>query len=115
MYGPLIHHSATLFPSPQTFNPERWLPGGTANPKYLIPFSKGTRRCLGMDMAYTELYITTAVILRTFVRSEVGEDGSVRVSGMRLWKTDRRDVDMKADFGLPRCVEGRGDVRVVLE
>lgn len=97
------------------FNPERCLPGGTADPKYLVPYSRGTRRRLGMELANAELYMTIATVLRTFVRTERSENGEIEVHGMRLYETDRRNVDMVSDFGLPRCEVGRGNVRVVLE
>ena len=73
MHAPLLHHSSMLFPGPMEFNPERWLPGGSANPKYLVPYSRGTRRCLGMEFANAELYMTIATVLRAFVRTEKGD------------------------------------------
>jgi cytochrome P450 len=107
MHAPLIHHSPIIYPEPQAFIPERWLshsaelpylpslPPGIpqANPKYLMAFSKGTRHCLGQPLAYAELYMTLANVLRTFVRLERGEDGTViGAKGMKLWETDRRDT-----------------------
>ncbi|KAL2065271.1 hypothetical protein VTL71DRAFT_2940 [Oculimacula yallundae] len=129
MHGPLIHHSPTIYPQPWSFIPERWLtspspsnlpcrPEGIpqANPKYLVPFSKGTRNCVGQPLAYSELYMTLACVLRTFVRLERDEDGVVTgTRGMELFETDRRDTDMKRDFGFPSPVKGRGNMRVVLE
>jgi len=108
MHAPLIHHSPIIYPEPQAFIPERWLsPTSTklpylpprppsitqANPKYLVPFSKGTRHCLSQPLAYAELYMTLANVLRTFMTLERGGDGTVTgVKGMKLWETDRRDT-----------------------
>jgi cytochrome P450 len=108
MHAPLIHHSPIIYPEPQAFIPERWLsptstklsylpsrPPGIpqANPKYLVPFSKGTRHCLGQPLAYAELYMTLANVLRIFMTLERGGDGMVTgVKGMKLWETDRRDT-----------------------
>lgn len=58
--------------------------------------------------------MTIAMILRNFVTTEICDDGEVVVRRMELWETPRKDVDMAADFGLPRYKKGRGDVRIVL-
>ena len=68
--------------------------------------------------------MTLAMVLRTFCRLERGEGGdgekgegkgNVVVKGIRLWETDRTDVDMRCDMGFPTPKKGRGNVRVVLE
>jgi hypothetical protein len=60
--------------------------------------------------------MTLANVLRTFVRLERDNNGSVvGVKGMRLYETDRRDTDMRRDFGFPAPERGRGDMSVVLE
>jgi hypothetical protein len=60
--------------------------------------------------------MTLANVLRTFCRLERDENGEVMgVKGMRLYETDRRDVDMKSDMGFPSPESGRGNIRVVLE
>lgn len=134
MHGPLIHHSPKIYPEPWSFIPERWLtypppsssttlhlpprPAGIpqANPKYLIPFSKGTRNCIGQPLAHAELFMTLANVLRTFVRLERDATGKVLgTRGMRLYETDRRDTDMRGDFGFPAPERGRGNMRVILE
>ena len=54
-----IHNNADIFPNPHLFQPERWLPletEGRRLQKYLIAFSRGSRQCLGMNLAYAELY-----------------------------------------------------------
>lgn len=57
-----------------------------------------------------------ANVLRTFCRLERdGSESIVGVKGMRLYETDRRDVDMKSDMGFPSPEIGRGNIRVVLE
>ncbi|KAK0436273.1 cytochrome P450 [Armillaria borealis] len=55
-----------IFPDPHCFDPERWLRPGVSLDKYLIPFSKGPRACLGINLAWCELYILFANILRKF-------------------------------------------------
>ena len=39
--------SPAHFPDPLTFLPERWLVAANKPDKYLMPFSRGTRGCLG--------------------------------------------------------------------
>ncbi|KAH7364103.1 cytochrome P450, partial [Rhexocercosporidium sp. MPI-PUGE-AT-0058] len=63
-HAPLTHSNPKIFPSAQSFDPERWLPGGSARTKYLVPYSKGSRHCLGMHLASAELYMTIAMALR---------------------------------------------------
>jgi len=58
--------------------------------------------------------MTLANLLRSFARLERNAEGAV-VKGMRLWETDRRDVDLKADMGFAFPEKGRGDMRMLLE
>ena len=46
-----LHHDPTIFPDPKRFDPGRWLQvdGSTARKKYLVPFSRGSRRCMGIQ------------------------------------------------------------------
>ncbi|GKZ17308.1 hypothetical protein AbraIFM66951_005949 [Aspergillus brasiliensis] len=44
-----IHRDPTIFPNPDTFDPERWIgDGAMALKRFLVPFTKGSRICLGM-------------------------------------------------------------------
>lgn len=87
MYFILMHPG--LFPEPQTFLPERWLTSAgefnhTLANKYLVNFGRGSRSCLGMNLAYAEMYITLATIVRRF--------------DMELFETGMEDVKMVHDF-----------------
>ncbi|RDW92913.1 cytochrome P450 [Aspergillus mulundensis] len=47
----LTHMDPSIFPSPQSFDPERWIRAkeqGFPLHKYLLAFSRGSRQCLGM-------------------------------------------------------------------
>ena len=48
IYG--LHRSPTIYPDPEVFNPERFLPeNNDVRQRYaFIPFSDGPRNCLGM-------------------------------------------------------------------
>jgi len=62
-----IHHNASYFPSPFSYQPERWLPSENFNKESIelaqsafCPFSLGPRGCIGRNMAYMELMTTVA-------------------------------------------------------
>lgn len=45
----MMHNNEEHFPHPRHFDPERWLqPDSHQLRKYLTPFSRGSRQCLGM-------------------------------------------------------------------
>jgi len=44
-----IHHNESVYEEPEQFGPERWLKSDSNDlEKWLVAFSKGSRRCLGM-------------------------------------------------------------------
>ncbi|KAI5893955.1 cytochrome P450 [Schizophyllum commune H4-8] len=60
-----VHLNPDIFPNPHTFDPERWLQGDSAIlENYLVPFSKGQRNCVGMNLAWCELYLIFASVFR---------------------------------------------------
>lgn len=82
----LIHENEHIFPESRVFNPERWLDGKGQQPqRYLVPFARGTRACLGINLAWAELYLIVATIFRRF---------NFDVSGV----VRERDVDVAADM-----------------
>lgn len=51
-----IHDNPDIFPEPERFIPERWLgENGWELEKWFVPFSKGTRACIGLNVAYMEM------------------------------------------------------------
>ena len=49
MTSVMMHDNHEIFPNPREFEPGRWLqPNSRHLQKYLVPFSKGSRKCLGM-------------------------------------------------------------------
>ncbi|KAF9077841.1 cytochrome P450 [Rhodocollybia butyracea] len=60
-----LHMNPEVFPDPHTFNPDRWLVEDTNQMMLdLAPFSKGPRMCLGLNLAWCELYLIFGNILR---------------------------------------------------
>ncbi|KAK2592328.1 hypothetical protein QQS21_009986 [Conoideocrella luteorostrata] len=64
----LIHMDEELYPEPKKFEPDRWMDKEVrmrANKTY-SPFSRGTRVCLGMHLAWAELYLVIAALVDQF-------------------------------------------------
>ncbi|KAH9057597.1 putative P450 monooxygenase [Lactarius vividus] len=62
-----VLRSPAIFSDPDVFIPERWL-GEEAKTleAWLVSFSKGPRSCLGINLAYCELYLVIAGLFRRF-------------------------------------------------
>ena len=99
-----MHHHEEIFPDSYTYKPERWL-GNPKGPdgvkqlsRYMVAFGRGNRICLGMHMAYLEIYLTIATLLRRF--------------DFNLFETDRSSVDFFREFVTPQPKPGGHGVRV---
>jgi cytochrome P450 len=67
MSSVLVHRSSAVFADADTFRPERWLgKDAQALDQWLVAFSKGPRSCLGVNLAWCELYVAFATMLRCF-------------------------------------------------
>lgn len=99
----LQHRDASKFPEPMKFDPNRWLKQSAGNrlEKYLVPFSRGTRQCLGMNLATAEIYLTIAIMFRRF--------------RMELYETTERDAEIAHDFFIPHGHQDSKGVRVVFK
>jgi cytochrome P450 len=84
-----IHTNPTISPEPATFNPERWMDVNDRKrlDAYHVPFSKGSRSCIGKDVAIVELYVILANMFSKF--------------DMKLFETSERDISMEHDFFAP--------------
>ncbi|XP_036793166.1 steroid 21-hydroxylase [Oncorhynchus mykiss] len=60
------HHDPAVWTDPYAFKPERFLEGGGASTRALLPFGGGARLCLGEAVAKMELFLFTAYLLRDF-------------------------------------------------
>ncbi|MFD0199914.1 MULTISPECIES: cytochrome P450 [Saccharothrix] len=59
-----LHHDPASFPDPHRFDPDRWLSPPSPVPRgAYVPFSAGSRQCLGNVFAQTEIVITLATVL----------------------------------------------------
>ncbi|RDL42235.1 uncharacterized protein BP5553_02214 [Venustampulla echinocandica] len=102
-----MHHNETVFPDSYTYKPERWLgnpkgPDGVKNlSRYMVAFGRGNRMCLGMPMAYCEIYIALASLFRRFE--------------FQLFETGRDNVDFAQDYVTPQPKKGSLGVRVLVK
>lgn len=58
-----IHDNERYFPDAYKFEPGRWQ-GPNPPYKYLVPFGKGSRMCVGIELAKAELLTTLANMFR---------------------------------------------------
>jgi cytochrome P450 len=99
---PDVSHDESIFPDSSTFSPERWLGSpaldGVPLERFMMSFGRGTRSCLGITLAWTELYLTLGMLFRRY--------------RFELVEPDVRDVRVAHDFFIPvPRLEGKG-VRV---
>jgi hypothetical protein len=67
MSGIFVHKSEVIFEDPEEFDPGRWMDKDSKElEKWLVSFSRGPRSCLGVNLAWCELYIAFATMLRRF-------------------------------------------------
>ena len=63
----LMHENEDIFPDPRVFWPERWLGSDQQRlQRYLTPFTRGSRACLGINLAWAEMYLILASVFRRF-------------------------------------------------
>ncbi|KAJ4299457.1 hypothetical protein N0V90_004702 [Kalmusia sp. IMI 367209] len=108
---PLTHHDESIFPNSHSFEPRRWLePNAAQLEKYLVSFSKGSRNCVGMNLAWAEMYMCTAAVFRRFGSRDVRE--SEDLGFLELFETDESDVRLVSDMFFPVAKEGSKGIRV---
>jgi cytochrome P450 len=115
MSNPIIHFNPELFPEPNKFDPERWIKSPGLE-KYLWSFSKGPRQCLGINLAYAEIFLCIAMLFRRFDGpSSSGKETGDGFGTIELFKTTLDDVTFHYDMFGPFPKEGSEGVRVLLK
>ncbi|KAJ5193929.1 cytochrome P450 [Penicillium cf. griseofulvum] len=103
----IAHLNPDVFEDPTVFRPQRWLD----NPQLVrgfIGFSRGTRNCVGMNLARREMAIVLATILNTYELYQ-GQEGRT----LELYKTVReRDIDASSEMIVPFPAKGSYGLRV---
>ena len=107
-----VHHDESIFPDAESFIPERWIENPDLS-QFLVSFSKGSRNCLGINLAYAEIYLCLAAIFRRF--GSGGKDG-VREEGdegvLELFETGLKDVETAADSFVSVPVKESEGIRI---
>ncbi|KAK0210181.1 cytochrome P450 [Desarmillaria ectypa] len=79
-----------IFPQPHSFRPERWLQQDSQSlEKYLVPFSRGPRSCIGINLAWCELYLVFANLFRKFdmkIHETRVQDMNFRCHGLSVFR-----------------------------
>ena len=112
MTAPLINRHPGLYENPDDFRPDRYIENPMLS-KHLFSFSKGTRQCIGMNLAYQELQTFTAGIFRRYDiygGTEAKQDGPT----LELYQTARSDITMHADYITPAQRGGSQGLQVVV-
>lgn len=109
MSAGIQHLDPRIFPDPTSFQPERWLDSKGLD-KYLASFSKGSRQCVGMNLAYSELYLCLNAVFTRYGAADMGAPGR-----MELFETTIDDVELKHDLFVPIPKLDSKGVRVLLD
>ncbi|KAI2608566.1 cytochrome P450 [Hypoxylon fragiforme] len=104
-----MHHNETLYPQSYSYVPERWV----GNPRapapydsrplkhYMVSFGRGTRHCIGMNLAYAEITIALASLIRRF--------------DWELFETTDEDVKVVRDLVAPDVSRKSKGIRVLVK
>lgn len=70
-----LHRDPEIYPQPDVFDPDRWLPERRAElPRdAVVPFGSGNRKCIGDAFAWTQATVALATILRRWRLRATGD------------------------------------------
>ena len=102
----LVLIDENIFPDARKFDPDRWLnkasSGSTTSRlgKYIVAFGKGSRNCIGMHLAYAQLYMCIAALCGRY--------------DLELHQTEEEDVTPSRDLFTAGTKVGSKGIRVVV-
>lgn len=107
-----LHRDESIFPNAKSFIPERWIENPRLS-RFLVSFSKGSRQCVGINLANAEIYLGLAAIFRRFGSGgENGIRGDDDEGVLELFETSLKDVETAADFFVPVPVKESEGIRI---
>lgn len=102
---PDLHSNPDIYPEPDLFKPERWIeskPEVKARMnQYFAPFGKGTRACIGLDLARMELVLAAGNLLNRY--------------DFELFETTARDISYAENWFAPFPPRDSKGVRVLVQ
>jgi len=111
MTAPLLSRNEVLYPSLNEFRPERFLEDPHLD-RHSITWARGSRICLGKNLAYAELHLLIAGIFRKY--DVYDGTGTQKGPTLELFETTREDIDTYADFAVPFPKPGSKGIRVIV-
>lgn len=101
-----IHYDPSIYPDPRSFNPDRWLEDSDRTRKlkehFLVPFGKGSRSCIGNNLALAEMYAILGNMFRKF-------------EAIELFETVKEDLEMAYDLFSPFPKSDAKGLRVLIK
>ncbi|KAF2106358.1 cytochrome P450 monooxygenase [Lophiotrema nucula] len=107
----VVHHDESVFPDSDDFKPERWV----ENPgleRYMVSFTKGSRSCLGMNLAYALMYLTLMRVFREYGSPECRDPGDKGY--LELVDTELSDVVPAIDGFIPLSRNGSHGLQFIV-
>jgi cytochrome P450 len=102
-----IHRNEKYFKNAEAFMPERWIDNPDEKEtynlkKYVIPFSAGSRACIGRNLAYLELQVALASIVHrySFELKDAHEDVEI----FERFNSNPRDFYVKVSYRTPNVL-----------
>jgi cytochrome P450 len=91
-----MHRDPTLYPEPDRFDPDRWLPERRASlpREAVMPFGAGNRKCIGDSFAWTEATIALATILGRWKLRPVPGEKAPRESAASMAHPDHVPMEV---------------------
>jgi cytochrome P450 len=111
MTSTLVHQHPSIYPSPHSFRPERFVENPRLD-RYMLSFSKGSRQCIGINLAYAELYLCLSALFRVYGSKDVKDQGDE--GWIELYETDLADIEIQGDGMIPLPKVDTKGVRIVV-